>query len=219
MVKFVNHSTVELIDSNFSDDMVVKAARVSTKGSNSSGDLANPGLITYLMSNKHYSPFEHGSATFLIECPIFTAVQILRHRTGAYNMESGRYRELQDEFFVPEHSRTQKGKPGHYVFEVGSNELDFTMFDQFYKAYEVAYECYQNMLKVGIAREIARMVLPTGLMTSLYATFNPRTLMQFLNLRCDQEAQEEVREVADLMKTIFENLMPMTYAAWSKNGI
>jgi thymidylate synthase (FAD) len=167
------------------------AARVSTAGEQSAGELQNDpersrGLINYLMRDRHGSPFEHSSMTFLITAPIFVFREFHRHRAGwSYNEESGRYRELDPVFYIPGADRklVQQGRPGQYEFVHGTAEQHRLVDDAVRAACHHSYALYQDMLSNGIAREVARAVLPVGLYSSMYATCNARSLMHFLSLR------------------------------------
>jgi thymidylate synthase (FAD) len=223
--------TVDLIKHAAEDTDVTFAARVSTQGGESRFNEASEkdaGLINYLMRDRHGSPFEHTSMTFYIEAPIFVAREFFRHRVGwSYNEESGRYKELQPVFYIPgkERNLVQVGKPGAYTFEPGTGDQYVLMTSDMRHAYIEAYESYKQMLKDGIAREVARMVLPVGIYTSFYATCNARSLMHFLGLRtADPESrfpsfpQREIEMVAEEMEKVFAGLMPVTYGAFQKNG-
>lgn len=218
-MKFDNVMRVELIKTNASDEDVARAAWVSNYGEDAREKEAGriEGLINFLYANKHMSPFEHGSFTFFIDCPIFVAREFMRHRTFSYNEVSGRYKELEPKFYIPAKSRplVQQGKVGAYNFEV-----DETLFpvveDRYTPAYKAAWENYQAMIEAGIAREVARNVLPVGIYTQFYATCNPRNLMQFLTLRNDGPALFEIRDVAEQMEEHFEDTMPLTYKAYAK---
>jgi thymidylate synthase (FAD) len=221
--------TVELIQAMASDDAVVRAARVST-GANA-GKLVDPkkdaGLINYLMRERHGSPFEHNAFTFYIEAPIFVFREFQRHRIASYNEESARYKELEPIFYVPslERKLVQKGKPGAYVFELGDLRQLSTVYRSSYEANKVAYEEYQKMLDAGIAREIARGVLPVNIYSSMYVTMNARSLMNFLSLRTSRKGtafpsypQREIEMVAEQMEEWFKTEMPATYEAFNANG-
>lgn len=223
--------TVDLIKHAAEDADVVSAARVSTQGRQSrfnEESEKDAGLINYLMRDRHGSPFEHCSMTFYIEAPIFVAREFFRHRAGwSYNEESGRYKELQPVFYIPNEDRNlvQVGKPGAYVFAPGTSTQYILMGGTMRSAYKGAYEHYKLLLNDGIAREVARMVLPVGVYTSFYATCNARSLMHFLGLRTtDPESkfpsfpQREIEMVAEEMETFFAGLMPVTYGAFQKNG-
>ena len=177
------------------DSDVLFAARVSTAGEQSLDELQkdperSKGLINYLMRDRHGSPFEHNSMTFFISAPIFVFREFMRHRVGwSYNEESGRYRELQPVFYVPGESRklVQEGRPGKYVFVEGTQAQHKLVGRAMEDSYRQAYEAYQEMLAAGVAREVARAVLPVGLFSSMYATCNARSLMHFLGLRTQHE--------------------------------
>lgn len=219
--------TVGLVNSMASDEAVVMAARVSTGASNGSDLIKDMGLINYLMRDRHGSPFEHNAFTFYIEAPIFVFREFMRHRVASYNEESGRYKELEPVFYSPgpERKLIQVGKPGAYTFEPGTDE-DFEIVDNaIFLASEDSYIQYQEMLDQGIAREVARMVLPVNIYSSMYVTMNARSLMNFLSLRTTNPEskvpsfpQREIEMVAEKMEEFFAQKMPITYASFNKNG-
>ncbi|CAB4917379.1 MAG: FAD-dependent thymidylate synthase [Actinobacteria bacterium] len=224
--------TVELVKSSASDADVVFAARVSTVGEQSMEDLdADPaaarGLIGYLMRERHGSPFEHNSMTFFVQAPIFVWREHMRHRIASYNEESGRYRELKPVFYVPSRDRNvvQVGKTGAYEFLPGSADqydlIDASMRDSCARS----YAAYQEMLNAGIAREVARMVLPVSIYSSAYVTMNARAMMNFLSLRRKSEGsqypsypQREIEMVAEAYESEWARLMPITHAAFVAGG-
>ncbi|MFD8018948.1 FAD-dependent thymidylate synthase [Streptomyces lavendulae] len=221
--------TAKLVNISANDAMVAKAARVSTIGKNSAADeLPTERLINFLIRDRHGSPFEHTAFTFLVEAPIFVAREHMRHRAGwSYNEESGRYKELEGMFYVPSSDRAlvQVGKPGAYSFKNGSDAHFARMASNMLESYAESFLAYKDMLKSGIAREVARMVLPVGLFTSYYATCNARSLMHFLSLRTISEGsrfpsfpQRETEMVAEGMERELSLSMPHTYAAFVKNG-
>jgi thymidylate synthase (FAD) len=230
---FRSDVTVELVKHTAGDSDVLWAARVSTAGEQSLEELhkdpeRSKGLINYLMRDRHGSPFEHNSMTFFISAPIFVFREFMRHRVGwSYNEESGRYRELQPVFYVPGQDRklVQEGRPGKYVFIDGSPEQHKVVSEAMIDSYRRSYETYQEMLAAGIAREVARAVLPVGLFSSMYATCNARSLMHFLGLRTQHELakvesfpQREIEMVGEKMEQHWAKLMPLTYAAFNANG-
>jgi thymidylate synthase (FAD) len=224
--KYRFNMTVELVQSMGSDEAVVKAARVSTK-TESVDATKDAGLINYLMRDRHGSPFEHNAFTFYIEAPIFVFREFQRHRIASYNEESARYKELEPVFYVPDLKRklVQKGKPGAYEFEWGDLGQLAVVYRSTYEANKRAYEEYQNMLDAGIAREVARGVLPVNIYSSMYVTMNARSLMNFLSLRTDRKEnlfpsypQREIEMVAEQMETVFAEKMPITYDCFNKNG-
>jgi len=229
---FRSDATVELVKSSASDADVIWAARVSTAGEQSMEEIGqdpakSAGLINYLARERHGSPFEHTSMTFFVSAPIFVFREFMRHRIASYNEESGRYRELNPVFYVPDENRKliQIGKTGAYTFVDGTPEQFSVSVAAMKKAYVVAYEQYQVMLDQGIAREVARVVLPVGLYSSMYVTMNARALMNFLSLRTSREGshfpsypQREIEMVAEKMEAEFARLMPLTYGAFEKSG-
>jgi thymidylate synthase (FAD) len=229
---FRSDMTVELVKASASDADVIWAARVSTAGEQSLEEIGedparSAGLINYLARERHGSPFEHTSMTFFISAPIFVFREFMRHRIASYNEESGRYRELSPVFYVPDADRKliQIGKAGAYTFIDGTKEqLEITQAAM-KEAYILAYQQYQVMLDAGIAREVARAVLPVGLYSSMYVTMNARALMNFLSLRTAREGshfpsypQREIEMVAEKMEVEFARLMPLTHAAFEKSG-
>ncbi len=231
-ITFRSDVTVELVKSSASDADVLFAARVSTRGEQSLEDVdgdtsRSAGLVNYLMRDRHGSPFEHTSFTFFVRAPIFMWREHMRHRVASYNEESGRYRELEPVFYVPgpERNLVQQGKPGAYEFVAGTPE-QYAIVDAAVRAScTQAYAAYQEMLAAGVAREVARVVLPVTIYSSAYVTMNARALMNFLSLRTKREGshfpsfpQREIEMVAEKYETEFERLMPITYAAFQSNG-
>lgn len=227
---FSSNMTVELVRSTGDDAGICEAARVSTLGemaAQAPGFLARDnGLINFLMRDRHGSPFENGgSMTFFVKAPIFVFREWMRHRIGwSYNEESGRYRKLQPEFYIPKPGRNlvQVGKPGAYEFETGTPEQYGIMRDNLRSIAKDAYYAYEGMLSNGIAREVARMCLPVNIYSSMYATCNPRSLMHFLSLRTSQDnaayksfPQREIEMAAEQMETIFAEKFPVTHAAFN----
>lgn len=217
-ITFRSDSTVELVQSNASDELVARAAWVSNIGSEArvkeSGRI--PGLISFLWRNKHTSPFEHGQFTFFIETPIFVAREFMRHRTWSYNEWSARYSELEPVFFCPSAERPlqQTGKIGEYKFIEGTIAQEAIVNKGFIDSYQSSWQNYQEMLAAGVAKEIARDVLPVATYTKFFASVNPLNLMRFLDLRADVQALEEIRNVAYKLRDIFEEQMPITASAW-----
>jgi thymidylate synthase (FAD) len=242
-IEFRSDITVELVRSSAHDSDVLFAARVSTQGEQTletaqasesaqssaaeAEDTRARGLINYLMRDRHGSPFEHNSMTFYVQAPIFVFREFMRHRIASYNEESGRYRELNPVFYVPNADRNlvQVGKPGAYEFLPGSDE-QISLVDHETRAQSVsAFHSYQRMLDAGIAREVARIVLPLNIYSSMYVTLNARSLMNFLSLRTKREGttfpsfpQREIEMAAEKMEDFFAELMPLTPAAFNGNG-
>lgn len=234
-IEFRSDVTVELVRASAADSDVLFAARVSTLGEQTLGDAAagveasdrDRGLINYLMRDRHGSPFEHNSMTFYVQAPIFVFREFMRHRIASYNEESGRYRELRPVFYVPapERKLVQVGKPGAYDFVDGTPEQTEIVDEATREASAHAFAAYQRMLDAGVAREVARIVLPLNTYSSMYVTMNARSLMNFLSLRTKVEGshfpsfpQREIEMCAEKMEVLWATLMPMTHAAFTANG-
>jgi thymidylate synthase (FAD) len=234
-IEFRSEMTVELVRASASDVDVLFAARVSTLGEQTLGaarsheeaSARDAGLINYLMRDRHGSPFEHNSMTFYVQAPIFVFREFMRHRIASYNEESGRYRELRPVFYVPGDDRAlvQVGKTGHYDFVPGTPEQSALVQAEARAAATAAYASYQRILASGVAREVARIVLPLSIYSSMYVTMNARSLMNFLSLRTKREGshfpsfpQREIEMVAEQMEAHWAGLMPMTHAAFNDNG-
>ncbi len=223
---------VELVKHSARDADVLFAARVSTKGEASLADVdadaaASAGLVRYLMRDRHGSPFEHAVMTFYVSAPLFVFREFQRHRMASYNEESGRYRQMRPVFYVPgpERRLLQVGKPGAYDFVEGTPEQHELVVRRTQEASLAAWEAYQDMLGAGVAREVARIVLPLSLYSSMYVTVNARSLMNFLSLRTKHEEstfpsypQREIEMVAEQMEMMWADLMPVTHAAFDTNG-
>lgn len=231
--RFTSDIRVELIDYIGSDSMIVAAARVSTLGVTAStfgNEQGNTGLINYLMKHRHGTPFEHGCMTFFVHAPIFVWREWHRHRIGfSYNEESARYKPLDPVFWIPRESRKMKNSETHTsarpnIVPALKYEYDFFIAD-LRKTYVNCYETYLSSLAAGIAKEVARAILPVGIYSSCWVTCNPRSLMAFLSLRTGNEAatfrsypQAEIEEAARQCEAFFAEKWPITHAAFCKNG-
>lgn len=204
------------------DRMICDAARVSTLGDQADAVIKtiteNAKLVGYLLREKHGSPFEHGLITFVVTAPIFVFWDHVRHRIGvSFNIESSRYRELQPLFYIADEARTQSGKPGHYVMHPGTDEQSAVMRACNEHAMLAAWKAYRHQLDLGIAREQAMQVLPMSTVISGYVTFNPRSLMKFLELRLGP-ARQELQDLAALYMTHFAQHWPAALDAFETNG-
>lgn len=231
-IEFRSEVTVELVRAAARDADVVFAARVSTQGEQTLDHLdddasRSKGLINFLMRDRHGSPFEHNSMTFYVQAPIFVFREFMRHRIASYNEESGRYRELRPLFYVPGPQRrlVQVGKPGAYDFVEGTTEQYELVQAQTRQTCVAAYAAYRRMLAAGVAREVARIVLPVNIYSSMYVTMNARALMNFLSLRTTSAdatfpsfPQREIEMCAEQMEVHWRELMPLTHAAFEAGG-
>jgi thymidylate synthase (FAD) len=218
--RLLDHGFVRL-DGALADDLsVVNGARVSFARRKEEMDGSDEGLIRFLMRDRHGSPFEHNAFRFHVRCPIFVAREWFRHRIGSFNEFSLRYAKATDDFYIPEIAdvRTQVGKPGAYTFEPVEDELAETTRDELRAVYDHAYETYTRLVEQGVARELARSVLPVGAYTQFYWTVNARALMNFVSLRNSEFAQLEIRRYAEAVEAFFAELMPVTHEAFVENG-
>ena len=229
-ITFRSDMTVDLIDSMGNDDSVIRAAKVSTMTDATVDEMSDAGkgkFIDFLVANRHGSPFEHVVFTFRIEAPIFVWREFMRHRMASYNEESGRYTELKPVFYIPDENRNlvQVGKPGEYAFTQG-DPLQVRATDAILRTCSVEADAdYRSLLKRGIAREVARMVLPLNIYSTAYVTMNLRSLTNFLSLRRNVEGQtvpsfpqREIEMVAELMEQHANSIVPITLDAFRRNG-
>jgi thymidylate synthase (FAD) len=218
-IRVLDHGFVGLDDAMADDLSVVNGARVSFARHKEEMDDSDGGLIRFLMRERHGTPFEHNAFRFHVRCPIFVAREWFRHRVGSFNEFSLRYARASDDFYVPEPEdvRTQVGKPGAYSFEPVSDEISETTRERLQEVYETAYRAYEELVELGVARELARSVLPVGAYTEFYWTVNARSLMNFLSLRNSETAQREIRRYAEACERFLEQRMPVTYAAFVAN--
>jgi len=202
-----------------SDLAVVNGARVSFARHKAEMEEADEKLIGFLMRERHASPFEHSVFRFHVRSPLFVAREWFRHRIGSYNEFSMRYAKATDEFYVPalEDVRTQVGKPGSYSFEPVSDEVAQATREELAAVYAAAYAAYERLVEAGVARELARAVMPVGAYTEFYWTVNARSLMNFLSLRAAETAQREIRRYAEACEIFLERHMPVTYQAFVAN--
>ena len=219
-ISLFEHGFVRL-DAAMADDLsVANSARVSFATRKEAMDESDAGLIRFLMRDRHGTPFEHNAFRFHIRCPLFVAREWFRHRVGSFNEESARYHQLEGDFYVPapEDVRSQVGKPGAYTFEPVDAETSVGVRTDLAAHYERAYRLYRELIDRGVAKELARCVLPMGTFTQFYWTVNARSLMNFLSLRVAETAQLEIRRYAEAIETFFAELMPVTFEAFLASG-
>lgn len=224
-IPVLDHGFVRYIDHLGTDERIVEAARISYK-SPSKGPDQDKKLLHYLYKNKHTSPFEMVKVTLNIKMPIFVMRQYIRHRMQNLNEMSARYTELPAEFYIPDKWRKQdtKNKQGsldNHDWDWPSPELgDISINDhnsQLLRQHcDDCYKLYENLLQNGVAREMARMVLPLNIYTEFYCCWDLKNLMHFLQLREDSHAQLEIQEFARAIKEIVKVLFPVTIDAFDK---
>jgi thymidylate synthase (FAD) len=219
-IPVLDHGFVRLDEAMADDLSVVNGARVSFAKHKTELDDSDAGLIRFLMRERHASPFEHAVFRFHVRCPIFIAREWFRHRWSSFNEFSMRYAKATEDFYVPEPEdvRTQVGKPGAYSFEPVSDEVADTTREELRQVYETAYGAYERLVELGVARELARAVLPVGAYTEFYWTVNARSLMNFVSLRNAEAAQREIRRYAEACERFFADRMPVTHEAFVAGG-
>ena len=202
------HLKVTLIDNMGSDLSVVNAARVSFRKVHEEfvAD-KDTGLINYLAKHGHWSPFGHASMQFHIEAPIFVARQLVKHQVGlVWNEVSRRYVDDEPEFYEPKKWRlaAENKKQGS-----SGETIDYSITS----THNWCRETYQNMLKAGIAPEMARMVLPQSMMTEWYWSGTLIAFARVCNLRCKPDTQLETQLVANQIDEQSEPLFPVSWKA------
>lgn len=239
MIQFKHTVDVTPIQQMGGDHMVVAAAKVSTSGTAALSfalpgmEDENAGLINYLVKMRHGTPFEHSALTFFVHAPIFVWREWHRHRIGfSYNEESGRYKQLEPIFYLPDRERPMMKvdgwKPGRPRFtrdDTGDGEVWQTVCCNLKESYELSYEMYQRNLSLGIDPGLARDCLPVGIYSGCWVTCNPRSLMSFLSLRVHEPEATfvsyplwEIDLAARACELALKSGWPITHAAFVKNG-
>ena len=205
-------------------------ARVTSK------DQENPkfeGLLKYCIKHGHWSVMEQASMTVEVVTPLAIAVQLLRHRSFTFQQFSGRYENqemmaehtnglssLLDMFYVPEEARTQDAKNRQNSIFAEDPRLTDAMWNTMSTAYTVSLQCYRDLLERGVAKEIARFVLPQGVYSRLYLTGSCRSFIHYIGVRDDEGvAQYEHVELARAVKQVFSGVFPTVYNSldWGYN--
>jgi len=218
--KVLNHGHVVLESWSGDDLSIVNAARTSFNQESDVMDERNIGVLNFLMKNNHATPFEMVWLKFDVKAPIFVFREWHRHRTASINEWSARYSKLEPEFYVPDLGSVtrQVGKPGSYTFEqVGEDEARDAQ-TQIEVAQKAAYSAYEQMLDAGIAKQLARVVLPVGIYSRMKWAVNLRNCLHFLSLRNDDHAQYEIRQYAIQMEAMLHHVVPHTMKSWVENG-
>jgi len=220
-VKFRDDVSVELVDWMGDEASIVRTARVSTLGTQSEAR-ENEGLVKFLYREGHGTPFESNVATFRFEVPVFVSRQIVKHRLSSINEESGRYKELEPVFYVPSKDRrvSQTGKTGDYVF-LRNDDLNDSARDAIEISSEDTWYAYEAMLEQGVAKEVARMVLPVNIYSTIYMTANLRSWLNFVQLRTPESGSHPQHEIAlvgyEVAKQIQERV-PTVWQAFVDSG-
>ena len=214
-IKCLDKGFVRLVDSMGGDNAIVQAARVSY-GQGTSKVSQDRGLIRYLMRHRHTTPFEMVEFKFHCKMPIFVARQWVRHRTANINEYSLRYSEARDEFYMPdpEHIQFQsalnkQGRSGEVSAELKQKVLDY-----FKENSDRSFALYQELNEAGVARELARSLLPVNIYTEWYLKNDLHNLLHFIGLRSDGHAQYEIRVFSDAMAESVKAVAPFAWEAY-----
>jgi len=200
------------------EENIVEIARVSS--SRKDKNEKPEGLINYLIRNKHWSPFEHGSLTMEIDTSKAIGIQLLRHRSFTFQELSQRYAvvgacepiELRGQHANNRQSSTEVFDPlismdGYFGGYVPGAEVEAS--DLIEGFISDTQEFYNKLLEAGVARECARMVLPMATSTKIYMTGTVRSWIHMLQIRDDEHAQKEIQEIAKEIKSIFIKELPL----------
>ena len=221
----ISKQSVELVDYMGSDLSIVNAARVSFHKTSEwqepeftvevdTGKLVHINdrlspqdqkLIQYLAKHNHWSPFAHAFLSFRIKAPIFVARQLVKHQVGlAWNEVSRRYVDDEPEFYFPEvwRGKPVNAKQGSSDTVIPEDNLwgVFIEIPVYFKdACSISLDLYSAMITNGVAPEQARMVLPQNMMTEWIWSGSLMAFARVCNLRLDSHAQQECRDVAQMI--------------------
>lgn len=236
MLRLKSDVTVNTIQQMGSDAILAAAAWVSTSAEEGLQRAIEkpddvPGVVNYLMKHRHGTPFEHGAITFYVHAPIFVWREWHRHRIGfSYNEESGRFKQLEPVFYVPDRERPMMKvdgwKPGRPKFTRCEHNGDFEiLYGNLLRSYDLSYRMYEQNLALGIDPGLARDCLPVGIYSACWVTCNPRSLMAFLSLRVHEPTAMfvsyplfEIDFAARICEQLLQQYWPITHAAFIKNG-
>lgn len=221
LINVHNHGHVHLEDSMGTDLHIVNNARVSFDQESDAFTAKERGLLNFLMRERHGSPWESVVFRFDVKAPIFVIREWQRHRVNSFNEQSARYSKIPDEFYVPDadYVREQHGKPGSYEFRTVEDPalIDSTiaLIDETQRN---AFDAYNRMLENGIAKELARTVLPVGMFSRMKWTVNLRSLFNFISLRHHEHAQREIRDYAAAVEDLAKTVVPVAFEVFEENG-
>jgi len=219
-VKVLDKGFVRLVDVMGDDHAIVQAARVSY-GPGTKTVREDAALIDYLMRHEHWSPFEMVEFKFHVKAPIFVARQWFRHRTASVNEISGRYSVLKDEFYFPSYENWRSQSTTNKQGSVNQVPEKFLHEDyaEIAKFLAQGYQMYQHLMYLGVAREMARMILPLNTYTEFYWKQDLRNLLNFIKLRIDHHAQYEIREYAKAIAEIVKQVVPVAWSSFENHHL
>ena len=197
------------------DDLVAYMARVSNPKNEDNKETA-PKLIRYLMRNKHWSPFQMVNACVYVECPRDISRQILRHTSFAFQEFSGRYAEYED-LIDGRELRLRDSTNRQNSLRTDDQELHKKWDGLVSTVRTVCIGAYRTAISLGVAPEVARVLLPEGLVpTRLYVNGNLRSWLHYFDVRCDVATQKEHREVAEAIQSIIFEQFPNIAEAYNE---
>lgn len=213
----LDHGFIRIIETMGEDYSITQAARISY-GSGSKGKDQDERLLRYLMRNQHTSPFEMCEIKLHVKAPIFVARQWLRHRTASVNEYSLRYSLLQDDYYLPprdqlrSQSEDNKQGRGELLSEEKAQKAEAILKE----TTELCLQKYRELIDEGegLAKELARIILPVNVYTEFYWKIDLHNLLHFIRLRIDAHAQYEIREYAQVLLDIVKEWLPVTYKAF-----
>ena len=220
-IDVLDHGFVRLLDHMGSDVSVVRAARVSYDADWRAGEDegSDHRLINYLWRNKHTSPFESVSFTFEVKAPIFVFRQWHRHRTWSYNELSARYKELPEEYYLPDAALIGKQSPDSKQARIFTDEVakeNYDLLSEVNAHCEQSFRLYRVLIQKGWPRELARSVLPVNTYSHMFCTVNLLNLLKFITLRDHDHAQYEIRVYAEAMKKLITPIVPTVMKAFDE---
>lgn len=223
-IKCLDHGFVVLKESMGDDSTIVESARVSY-GQGTKKVSEDRHLIRYLLRHQHTTPFEMVEFRFLMKLPIFVARQFIRHRTANVNEYSGRYSEMPNEFYIPELNDIAPQSTNNHQGRAGELDSDVTEAVQLDISNNsfCTYELYQQLIgnekcvghiKGGIAKELARMVLPVNNYTEWYWKCDLKNIFNMIKLRDDPHAQKEIQVYAKAVADLIQPIVPAAFEAF-----
>lgn len=219
-IDIFKHGYCTLYDWMGDDLRIVNMARQSFGQESMEMGEAEEGLVNFLARDRHGTPFEGPVFMFNVKCPIFVAREWFRHRISSYNEYSGRYSKMTPDVYIPaaEQIRTQKGKPGSYIFEtMDERDAEAIRQDMQLIARE-AWDTYESLLRKGVAKEVARMVLPVNQYTQFSWVVNLRALLNFISLRSHKTAMWEIRQYSYAIEELIRPIVPVAYEGFVSHG-
>ena len=221
----LDNGFLKLLDT-FGDELtIVNAARVSFGVVKEKLDQKDIKLIKYLYKHKHFSPFRHLMFRFHIKAPEFVMRQWYKHVVGAettssyptkdhaWNEISGRYKPV-DDFYMPKIWRKQSASSKQASDGTLDEEANKEINDLFMNYMRASMHVYEEMIKNGVAKEEARIVLPLNQYTEVIWTCSAQALLNFIELRDEPTAQVEIRDYAVKMREIVKERFPVLYDVW-----